>query len=322
MAGRSVAPAGTGPRNEVRLDGSRSSVARRAVGEHVVGKAGQRGDARRAADDDEAAAGGDPATQRIELVGRELVAVDVLPDQPIECAPAFDALREVREGQRDDRGSRAGAVRRELDLGDQALGPLGQHADHELRGVVDKVGNRRAFDDLFARDEVDLDACGRRRAAGRGGRRSCVSRSRGRRPSRSARGSRSRRPCAAHPGSAARRSGGSTSMAAQEPARAWPWSMTRASIVSATGRRSRKGERPGQQRDDREQGERPVDSPRRTDRERQGRCGTRPPGGSPGSSLVAADGLNEPAAEPNDAARPPEVARPSLSERFPTRAVD
>ena len=130
-----------------------STVVVGSVGEERIGEAGQDTRAGGPADDDQAAAQGQPATEGRELVGGQLVRVDVLPDQAVDRRPGLEA---IRAGPRRSSGTRTGLAlfwtAGQLDAGRDPGRLRGDDADGELAGVVDRE-----------RDLLAGDASGRRR---------------------------------------------------------------------------------------------------------------------------------------------------------------
>ena len=129
---------------------------RRSIRQEVVRERGERPDAGAATHDHQPAARGDPAAHRDELIRGQLVAVHVLPDQPVQHAPALGTSGQVRDGQGHDRRRHAERIRRELEAADDRRRSLGEHAHHELVRIMDEVGDGHAVDELFVRDELHL----------------------------------------------------------------------------------------------------------------------------------------------------------------------
>ncbi len=69
---------------------------RRAIGQEGIREGRQARWSRRPAGDDQPAATGDPAAERGDLLRRQLVRVDVLPDEAVEGTPRLDPIRAGR----------------------------------------------------------------------------------------------------------------------------------------------------------------------------------------------------------------------------------
>ena len=135
-------------------------------GEELVGEPGEQAQAAAPADDREAPAAREPRAQGRQLLGGELARVDVLPDQAIERGPGLGALGQVGDRQLDDRRLGSGRVAEPAECGDEGPRPLGDDADHELPGIMERERHGPAGDHRLTGDERDLQRAAERRRLG------------------------------------------------------------------------------------------------------------------------------------------------------------
>ena len=129
----------------------------RSIGEDVVRERREARRPGRPTGDHQTTATGDPAAQRDELLRRELIQIDVLPDQPIERAPCLDAIWQIAGLEADSQRSHVVHVRQQIEVADDVAGSFGDDADDHLRAVVDRVVRLGRRDGGRPVDETDLD---------------------------------------------------------------------------------------------------------------------------------------------------------------------
>ena len=135
-------------------------------GEELVGEPGEQAQAAAPAHDREAPAAREPRAQGRQLLGGELTRVDVLPDQAIERGPGLGALGQVGDRQLHDRRLGSGRVAEPAECGDEGPRPLGDDADHELPGIMERERDGPAGDHRLTGDERDLQRAAERRRLG------------------------------------------------------------------------------------------------------------------------------------------------------------
>ena len=127
----------------------------RTIREERVRERGERLRTDRAAGDDQPPAAGDPAAQRVALPHRQPFRVDILPDDPVECAPGFDTLGEIFRGDAHDQWRHLVLIGQEAQTADDPIGVLRDDRDDELVGIVDRVRRLRGDDRPVAVDQND-----------------------------------------------------------------------------------------------------------------------------------------------------------------------